>query len=227
MINPKFVTIAGISGFVLSLIVGLFAGNSFGIVFLRALFSALGFAVMALLGCVVYSRFLKTSITTETVEEENTARSSDLDEDEPLTEDNGPGFYMDIPGKRAFTSDVSKAVNEATDSVSVTEDDGVRTNVVKTDVVKTDEATTQSSPELKPSETTETEVVSNASFGQDSEVLDELPEISAYTVKESDENATETPLVADVSFVPSSLNDLTGGHDANIYAQAIHTVMDS
>lgn len=222
MINPKFVTVAGISGFVLSLIVGMFAGNSFGIVFLRALLSAVGFTLMAVLGSFVYGRFLKTATTTESVEEENTGKVSDLDDDEPLTEDNGPGFYMDIPGKRAFTSEVSKSVEGANSPGSETEDDDVKVNVVTTN-----ETVTQSSPELKSTETVEKETVSSTSFGQDSEILDELPEISAYTVKENDEDATETPMVADVSFVPSSLNDLTGGHDANIYAQAIHTVMDS
>lgn len=58
MINPKYIGIAATVGFVLSFLIGIFSGISFGLLLLRALICAAIFAAVGAGGSFLYQKFL-------------------------------------------------------------------------------------------------------------------------------------------------------------------------
>ena len=58
MINPKYIGIAAGVGFVLSFLIGIFSGISFGLLLLRALICAAIFAAVGTGGSILYQKFL-------------------------------------------------------------------------------------------------------------------------------------------------------------------------
>lgn len=100
MTRPKFIIIPVCVGFVLSFIVGLVSGVSFGIVMFRALIFAILFGVLGFGVGVVFQRFLVDSSDQDAGGDMPAGyrQGSVVDlsiGDEPLEEDeNGPDFYV-------------------------------------------------------------------------------------------------------------------------------------
>lgn len=105
MINPKFVCISAAVGFVLSCIIGLFAGIGFFHAVLRAVIFAAVFALIAVAAIYLYSKFLSDVQTdsapcaTSDADETKTQKTGGLvditlDEGSLPDDEQGPQFYV-------------------------------------------------------------------------------------------------------------------------------------
>ncbi|MBQ7159606.1 MAG: hypothetical protein IJS09_09335 [Treponema sp.] len=83
MINPKYIGIAAGVGFVLSFLIGIFSGISFGLLLLRALICAAIFAAVGTGGSILYQKFLSDE-------------QFDSGSDAPVEKVSRPGGVVDI-----------------------------------------------------------------------------------------------------------------------------------
>jgi hypothetical protein len=250
MVNPKLVSVFCGIGFILSFLIGLISGNPFLTVLIRAFISCISFGAIAAAISFAYNRFLNVRLqdVPETVSSVSDVTDAFNAEDEALTEDNGPGFYVDETSKGASFKNMSPSVTGAVkdnetvasgkSSGSVTsQTEGLSSLDVNSGAdaasVVSDKVSSVSQPVQERALTEEQSFISNDSglFKNNSDELDELPEIasapasdSAETVEsiiDSDDGGTKT------QFVPAGLEEIASSNDASVMASAIRTVLAS
>lgn len=129
MINPKVICISAATGFVLSFLVGIIAGVSFGSVLLRALISTLICGALGYVIPFIFHTFLNVKsegdLQVEPNNETHTGSLVDISVgDEPLAEeDGGPDFYVNadvVPEKASATmGNLAEPKEEVTESPAV------------------------------------------------------------------------------------------------------------
>lgn len=226
--NPKVVIGFGILGFMLSFLIGLISGNSIGVVFLRAIISAVAFVGVAFGGRFLFSKFLGVQ-STEITEKQDASELTDVTvEDESLPEDDGPSFYVDISSnvqaeaakKAEFNTSVKKDI--ATENIS-TENHTVLKNepVQETKVQQTD---VEQQKKVEQQLNDEQTVISSIDDG-----LDELPEINDYVGEGTSAGMVVPEGISEsfkeASFIPTGLEEITSFQDSALTAQAIRTLM--
>lgn len=117
MINPKYIGIAATVGFVLSFLIGIFSGISFGLLLLRALICAAIFAAVGAGGSFLYQKFLSDG-QSESVSDVSDASAEKASRvggivdikigDESLPEDEG-GPRFNVSGTRPALRSVGLA----------------------------------------------------------------------------------------------------------------------
>ena len=251
MVNPKLVSVFCGVGFLLSFLIGLISGNPFLTVLIRAFVSCLSFGVIAAAISFAYNRFLNVQVSeVSEASPETPSEATSFDaEDEALTEDNGPGFYVDESSKmRSFKSIRS----EETGSAKQHESEGVKgyggsagsfssasgnANSRLEDVSVIPEESSVSS--FKPEQADSYNAVNSAAGTQTSRTtanslsdeLDELPEIASHETQETSETV-ESIIDSDdggttTQFVPAGLEEIASSNDASVMASAIRTVLSS
>jgi hypothetical protein len=236
-------------GFLLSFLIGLISGNPFLTVLIRAFVSCLCFGVIAAAISFAYNRFLNVQIS-EVSEIAPAASSVDaafVPDDEALTEDNGPGFYVDEsskvrpyksmssgeagPVKQYETEEAASGANSGSfNPASGKSGDSLDTlSDVPESSVSFQKKQNDSIVRENASVTPQTSGASTAKNFTDE--LDELPEISSHeqmpdsesveTIIDTDDGGTTT------QFVPAGLEEIASSNDASVMASAIRTVLSS
>ncbi|NLM00557.1 MAG: hypothetical protein GX220_03765 [Treponema sp.] len=243
MNSPKFIAFAGVFGFVLSFLVGIFSGNPFGIVLLRAFICALGFVVVSFGALLLYNYFLNIKVNEPFERETVNASSVELPEDDFLPEDNGPSFFVDdiqerrptVQRKTSATERQSFDFDELTDfkseqnisSENDSEDvDFENMNSMEKDFIDVDSIDVDENVQNSVLKNVNEDIKQKVAVQDDDEVLDELPEISNYVAMDTTESSSESIYSSpSSSFTPASLDEMTNFQDSTVIAQAIRTAL--
>ena len=231
MINPKYIFIAVVFGFFLSIFAGIFAGVTFGIILLRAVIFSIIFGIVVYGALWVFQHFLSfgTDISESSAESSNIPRAgSKIDisiGDEPLPDDdNGPDFYVSNMG----SSTTEQVVTESSDVIYPKE--SVLSFSSDTESVEKTATNDELSNEFKP--VTLGTPVSSDGFVISKESMDVLPEIndiSVDAIASNHGNVLENTDFAlegsSVELNPSSKRSSSGVMDTETIAKAIKTVL--
>lgn len=238
MFNSKVIVVAGVIGFLLSFVTGLFSGVGFGFVLLRAIIFAISLGVLAAIIMFVFDKFLDMdSVEPSTYPTEvNVGSMVDVTvgEDELPEEDSAPGFYVDAKlasngssssSNKGSTSESS--ANEGSNVVSGADftsekTEGLSANNSVVDnkpISEKTESSVQSGGFVKSDVQTMTSGANYRNFNENSseDELDELPEFSSG---KSDSSNFGSPFQKDSPLVDK------GMQDAELMAQAIRTVLN-
>lgn len=221
--NPKFIAYTAVGGFVLSFIIGLIAGHSFGIVIAKAFVSAFGVALVFFLGSFIYNRFLHEVIEeSSTYSEERSSVSLEEQIDEPLEEkETGEVFQYDmlsgnqdtknsVPFSQESQMFEEKKVNQQTASSMA----GFSPMPLET--VVTEQKIEQGNTDVSV-------------LGEDLENLEELPDISSNPIVLTEDIQSE-PIIEDsgdgaLAFRPAPVETIAQNGDVNLLASAIRTIL--